>query len=233
MCSAVWPIPSRGWIKMARMLSGWVDVSVGLRDGMVHWPGNPQVKIERTQDMERGDHCNVSTLSMGSHTGTHIDAPVHFLKGGVGIDRMPFLATNGRARIIEIKNRSVIEPQELVPHRIRRGERILFKTVNSERCWKLKRFVKDFVYLSTEAGQFLVRRGIRTVGVDYLSVGGYRKNGKEIHRVLLEAGIWIIEGLDLSRVGPGRFNLACLPVKILNGDGAPARAMLQKSRRKQ
>ena len=217
-------------MKKPRAHSGWVDVSVGLRTGMPHWPGNPAVKIERTQSMELGGHSNVSSLSMGSHTGTHVDAPAHFLKGGKGIDEMPFEATNGRARVIEIRSRSAIQRRELERHRLCRGERVLFKTANSARCWKKKAFVKDFVYLSTQAGEYLASCGLRAVGVDYLSVGGYRKNGGEVHRVLLEAGIWIIEGLDLSPVRPGRFELACLPLKIIDGDGAPARAMLRKSR---
>lgn len=207
--------------------SRWIDVSVGLRSGMPHWPGNPPVKIERTQDMARGGHSSVSALSFGSHTGTHIDAPAHFLKGGAGADRVPFEATNGPARVIEIRGRETIESKELIRHRLRRGERVLFKTANSARCWKKKSFVKDFIYLSTEAGEYLARRGVRTVGVDYLSVGGFRKNGGEIHRVLLRAGITIIEGLDLSAVRPGRFDLACLALKISGGDGAPARAMLR------
>lgn len=208
--------------------SGWIDVSVGLRDGMAHWPSNPPVKIKRMLDMERGDHCNVSVLSMGSHTGTHVDAPIHFLRGGQGVDQAPFAATNGPARVLEIRSRSAISSKELLRHNIRRGERLLLKTSNSARCWKGARFVKDFVHLSTEAGLFLASRGIRTIGVDYLSVGGYRKNGTDIHHALLEGGIWIIEGLDLSRVGPGRYELACLPIKIIGGDGAPARAMLRK-----
>jgi arylformamidase len=205
----------------------WIDVSVGLHTGMPHWPGNPPVKIARMQDMEHGGHSNVSALSMGSHTGTHVDAPVHFLKGGAGIDRMPFEATNGPARVVAIRSRELISSKELVPLRLRRGERVLFKTVNSARCWKKKSFVKDFVYLSTEAGEYLARRGVRTIGVDYLSVGGFHKNGGEIHRVLLEAGITIIEGLDLSAARPGRCELACLALKITGGDGAPARAMLR------
>lgn len=209
-------------------MSDWVDISVGLRDGMVRWPGNPRVSIKRVNSLSRGAHSNVSLLSMGTHTGTHIDAPVHFLAGRAGIDRMPFSATNGPARVLELRSRSAISAQELRRYAPRRGERLLLKTSNSARCWKTARFIKDFVYLSTEAGRYLAERGVRTVGVDYLSVGGFRKNGGELHHVLLEAGIWIVEGLDLSGVSAGRYDLACLPVKIVDGDGAPARAFLRK-----
>lgn len=211
------------------MKRAWIDVSVGLSDGMARWPGNPPVSIRRTSDMARGAHSNISTLSLGSHTGTHIDAPAHFLKGGAGVDRMPFEATNGPARVIAVKNRTLIEAGELHRHRPRRGERLLFKTANSARCWRENGFVETFVYLTTEAGELLARRGVRTIGVDYLSVGGYHANGSELHRVLLKAGIWIIEGLDLSRARPGPCDLACLPLKIVGGDGAPARAFVRTS----
>ena len=110
---------------------GWVDISVPLRSGMVHWPDNPPVRIERMLDIEHGDVANVSTLSLGSHTGTHMDSPLHFVRGGEGIDRMPLDATMGRARVIEIQDPTSINPEELVPHGIGRGERILFKTQNS------------------------------------------------------------------------------------------------------
>lgn len=209
------------------MKERWIDVSVGLRDGMAHWPSNPPVSIKRVQDMGHGGHSNVSEMSMGTHTGTHVDAPVHFLEGRPGVDRVPPEATNGPARVIAITNPSVIDVPELERHRPARGERLLFRTRNSARCWKQDRFVEDFVYLSTEAGAYLAKKGVLTVGVDYLSVGGYKKNGGEIHPLLLKAGIWIIEGLDLSRARPGNYELVCLPLKIVGGDGAPARAFLK------
>jgi arylformamidase len=211
---------------------GWIDVSVPLRSGMVRWPDNPPVHIERILDMERGDVSNVSTISMGSHTGTHVDSPIHFIRSGMGIDKMPLSATVGPARVIEIHDPELIKPEELRPHRIRRAERILFKTRNSERCWKTNDFVEDFVYLSTDAALFLITRQVQTIGVDYLSIGGYNKNGAEVHRALLEAGVWIIEGLDLSRVQSGAYELICLPLKIEQGDGAPARAILRREIRK-
>jgi arylformamidase len=205
----------------------WIDISVPLYSGMVHWPDNPPVKIERMLDMNRGDKCNVSTLAMGSHTGTHMDAPLHFIKTGKGLDRMPLDATIGPARVIAIRDAESIKPDELHPHKIKRGERILFKTRNSTKSWKSDAFDERFVYISKEAAQYLADRCIRTVGVDYLSVGGYKRDGLETHRALLGAGIWIIEGLNLSKVKPGSYELVCLPLKVLNGDGAPARAILR------
>ncbi len=206
----------------------WIDASLSLVNGMAYWPGNPPFRTQRVKDLKRGDHSNVSLLSLGSHTGTHMDAPVHFLKGGKGIDAMPYEASNGPARVLWIPGRGEISADALERHRIRRGERLLLKTANSTRLAKRRRFTKDFVHLSTQACELLARRGVRCVGVDYLSVGGYHTNGGEVHRLLLGAGIWIIEGLDLSRVSSGRHELACLPLKIAGGDGAPARALLRK-----
>jgi arylformamidase len=207
--------------------ANWIDISVPLRSGMVTWPGDPEVRIERILDIEKGDEVNLSRLDMGAHTGTHMDAPLHFIRNGKSLDEMPLTATVGPARVIEIKDEESIKPDELISHQIERGERILFKTKNSTRDWINKAFVEDFVYISTEAGQFLVERGVQTVGIDYLSVGGYEKNGAEIHHTLLGAGIWIIEGLNLAKVQPGRYELICLPIKIVNSDGAPARAILR------
>jgi arylformamidase len=211
---------------------GWVDISVPLRSGMVHWPDNPPVRIERMLDIEYGDVANVSTLSLRSHTGTltgtHMDSPLHFVRGGEGIDRMPLDATMGRARVIEIQDPTSINPEELVPHGIGRGERILFKARNSALIWWTQDFIEDFVYISREAARYLAEREVRTVGVDYLSVGGFYKDGVETHQALLGAGIWVIEGLDLSGVEPGEHELICLPLKVEDGDGAPARALLRR-----
>ena len=206
---------------------GWVDVSVPLRSGMVHWPDNPPVRIERMLDIERGDVANVSTISLGSHTGTHMDAPIHFVRGGEGMDRMPLDATMGPARVVEIQDPAAIKPDELDPHGIGRGERVLFKTRNSSVAWWTQDFIEDFVYVSQEAARYLAERGVRTVGVDYLSVGGFHTDGVETHQALLGAGIWVIEGLDLSGVEPGEHELICLPLKVEGGDGAPARALLR------
>ncbi len=205
----------------------WIDVSVVLRTGMVHWPGDPSARITHVHDMERGDPATVSFLEMGAHSGTHMDAPAHFIQGGRGIDTMPVDAAIGPARVIAIRNRKSITSEELVPHRIRRGERILFKTWNSARCWKTDEFIEDYVHISTEAARYLIERQVKLVGVDYLSVGAFQADGADTHRALLNGGIWIIEGLNLAKVKPGRVQLVCLPLKIAGADGAPARALVR------
>lgn len=207
--------------------SRWSDISIPLRNGMVHWPGDSPFHIERVHDMERGDANNLSRVEMGAHSGTHVDTPLHFINGGAGIGDVPLSTLVGRARVIEIDDPESIKPGELKRHRIRRGERLLFKTRNSPRVWETDRFVEDFVFISRQGARFLARRGVALVGVDYLSVGGYKHGGRETHLALLEAGIWIIEGLDLSRVTPGRYDLICLPLRLAGAEGAPARAILR------
>jgi arylformamidase len=206
---------------------GWIDISVTLRDGMVHWPDNPPVTIERRLDISKGDAANVSILSMGSHTGTHMDAPLHFVAGGQGLDEMELEATMGPARVVEISDPVAVRVSELEDQDIDAGDRILFKTRNSDRRWVDLPFNEDFVYVSAGAAAHLVERGVRLVGVDYLSVGGFKSDGVKTHTELLGAGIWVIEGLDLSRVAAGEYELICLPLKIIRSDGAPARAILR------
>lgn len=209
--------------------SDWIDVSVTLKDGMVHWPSDPGVQIFNTRHFSKGDHAVVSQLTLGSHTGTHMDAPGHFIEGGKTLDSLPLSAVLGPARVIEIENPRRIEPDELKKKNIRSDERVLFKTLNSGRCWKTDEFIKDFVYISKEAAALLAELKVQTVGVDYLSVGGFgpEAEGRQTHLNLLGSGIWIIEGLDLSKVPAGDYELVCLPLKILNSDGAPARAALR------
>jgi len=210
------------------MADEWIDVSVPLHTGMVHWPDNPPVTIERQLDMARGDVCNVSKMSLGVHTGTHMDAPIHFIRGGIGIDQMPLTTARGQARVIEIGDPVSIKPEELADHNIQRGERILFKTRNSARCWQTDDFAENFIYIAHEAAQYLASLGVQMVGVDYLSVGGSHVDGPETHQALLGGGICIIEGLNLSQAESGIYDLICLPLRIVGGDGAPARAILRR-----
>jgi arylformamidase len=206
----------------------WLDISAPLRNGMVAWPGDVPFQRTSTLEIAKGDPCNLSEISTTAHIGTHMDAPCHYLDGAAGMESMPIEAAIGRARVIEIRDPEVIRTSELEPHHLAKGERVLFKTGNSERCWNTDHFQEKYIYISPETARYLAERGVQTVGVDYLSVGGFESGGAETHRILLQAGIWIIEGLILKDVKPGDYELVCLPLKIIGGDGAPARAVLRK-----
>lgn len=206
----------------------WIDVSVALRAGMVRWPGDPPLAIERVQDMERGDTATLSRVSMGLHSGTHVDAPLHFVPKDRTITEMPLDVMVGPARVVEVSE-DVVSLESIESYDIGPGERVLFKTRNSA-LWRKTEFHEDFVHLSTEAARELARRRLKLVGIDYLSVAGYRRNEVDVHRALLGAGVWILEGLDLSAAEPGDYELLCLPLKIENAEGAPARALLRPRR---
>jgi arylformamidase len=201
---------------------------------MVCWPKNPSVEIDLHRDMARGDPSTVSRLKLGAHTGTHMDAPAHFIEGGAGIDSMSLDVTVGPARVVAITGleSGSIGPSHLEGLGIERGERVLFRTRNSERVWKTDEFLEEFVYFSPEGAGFLADRGVRCVGIDYLSVGGYGpdKGAVATHRTFLKNGVWIIEGLDLSGVEEGCYDLVCLPLKLVGADGAPARAAIKPRR---
>jgi arylformamidase len=207
--------------------TGWIDVSIPLRNGMVQWPGDTGFHAERVCDMTAGGTCNLSRAALSMHAGTHVDAPLHFIADGAGVDRMPIDAMIGPARVLGIDDPVSIKPAELERHDIHPGERILFKTRNSPRLWQTDEFTPDYVHISHAGAQLLVEHRVRTVGIDYLSVGAFEGDGDAVHRALLAAGIWIIEGLNLSAVTPGEYELVCLPLRYQGGDGAPARAVLR------
>ena len=195
--------------------------------GMVVWPGDSRVHVERVMKLEEGDAFNLTQCSFTAHTGTHVDAPIHFLSQGAGMDALPLDAVLGPCRVVHIEDPEAVRPAEL-PNDLQPGDRILFKTDNSYKYNQSPKFVEKFVYVSKEAANALVSAGVRTVGIDYLSVGGYLHDMAETHLILLGAGIWIIEGLDLLNVEPGHYELACLPLRLVGADGAPARAALRK-----
>ena len=181
------------------MEPSWLDISTPIRNGMPVWPGDPEVRIGRVASIER-DGVNVTALSMCAHAGTHIDAPRHYFSGGASIDEMPPDVAVGPVRVTGG-----------LPFDCRPGERILIKGA----------------VLTPEVAGHLARRGVSLIGVDSLSVGPEGKDGDEVHRVLLTAGVWVVEGLDLSAVEPGEYQLICLPLRIAGADGAPARAFLR------
>lgn len=198
-----------------------------LKPGMVTWPGDPAVAIDLLASIDQGSICNVTRLAMSAHTGTHMDAPRHFIQHGITMEQMPLDATIGPCRVIAIADPVAIGRAELEPHDLQPGERVLFQTRNSTRCYVDDKFYDDFVYVSNDAAKYLAERRVRTVGVDYISIGGFHKDLVRTHLTVLGAGIWVIEGLNLSSVTPGAYELICLPLKIPGADGAPARAILR------
>jgi arylformamidase len=204
----------------------WIDISRPIKAHMPVWPGTPQPIIQRVESMETGAACNVTHLNFSAHTGTHMDAPLHFLRGGAAMESLPLDAVLGLARVVDVEDPVSIRPEHL-PHDLGLGERILFRTTSGDRFWPLDDFSEEYVYLSAAAARILAERQARCVGIDYLSVGGFHKDLAETHEILLSAGVWIIEGLDLRHARPGRYELACLPLKIPGSDGAPARAVIR------
>jgi arylformamidase len=207
----------------------WIDVTLNMKSGMPHWPGDPPVILERVHDMRQGDEVNLSRMTMGVHSGTHVDAPIHFIKDGTGIDRIPLDSLVGPARVIEMTAQAGITEKDLAGQGVAKGERILLKTGNSTGgILNMDSFTEDFVHLAGSGAKYLAAVGVKAVGIDYLSIGGYKKDGRTVHRMLLAAGIAVIEGLDLSGVAPGGYDMVCLPMKIMDSDGAPARVILRK-----
>lgn len=202
------------------------DISVGISPDLPVWPGDPPVKLERLKDVAKGDDSTVTHLSFGAHVGTHVDAPLHFLEGGDTVDHLPLRLLTGRAYVVDMGKAETIDEAALqrvnLPPRTRR---VLFKTRNSELWGKENRFVETYVSLTPGGVNWLVKKGVQLVGVDYLSVAPF-KDTVPTHRALLSAKVIILEGLDLREVSQGRYTLYCLPLKLVGAEGAPARAIL-------
>jgi len=210
--------------------SEWIDISYPIEDGMLYWPQEPEPPsiTTRSSTVEEEGTVTMTEMVMNTHHGTHVDSPRHFMPDGITIDEMPLDTIMGPARIIEIKDKELVRPEELESHDIQPGERILFKTVNSS-YYRRGEFVEDFVHLRSEAASFLREKRISVVGIDYLAIGSFKDRLEliRVHRILLSSGIWIIEALDLSNVTQGRYEIICLPVRIAQGDAAQARAIVR------
>jgi arylformamidase len=203
------------------------DVTHTLKPGMATWPAEPGPQITLIKEMAAGQPADVSYLALGVHTGTHVDAPRHFIPGGTGVDSLPLEVLNGAARVVRILDRQAIKVEELERAGLDGVERVLFHTRNSAE-WSEVTFVEDFVYLDPEAAAWLVDHGVRLVGVDYLSVEAFDAAEPRTHRTLLGAGVVIVEGLDLREIDAGDYQLMCLPLKLAGADGAPARVVLTR-----
>ena len=204
------------------------DITLAISPEMLVWPGDPAVVLEQISSMDEGEHANVSQLTCSVHTGTHVDAPHHFLNDRRTVESLPLDVLVGPALVVKVPDSTnVIDAEVLQGCRIPAdASRLLLKTRNSF-IWKRgqKDFQADFVGVSLDGAEWLVHRGIRLIGVDYLSVAPYHKS-VPTHQALLEAGMIVLEGVDLSAVDPGTYDLYCLPLKLVGSDGAPARAVL-------
>jgi arylformamidase len=207
-----------------------IDVSLGVGPEMLTWPGDPPVEIDPAKRLSKGDSANVSELRLGTHTGTHVDPPFHFIDGAPTAEALDLNVLVGRAMVADLRDVGpTITPAELEALNLPSGtERVLFRTPNSE-LWTSKTvtFPDSYTAMTPDGAQWCVDRGIRLVGTDFLSIEQHGAPGHPTHVTLLKAGTIILEGLDLSHVDPGAYELFVLPLKILGGDGAPARAILR------
>lgn len=210
----------------------WLDITYPLHSKIPPYPGQPPVKLGKLSTIgTEGAVANVTLLDISVHTGTHMDAPLHFLKDGADITKMPLSIGMGEGKIIEIENKEAIYPEEIQRFEEKYGvlmplERVFFKTYNSRRDWSVEPFDEDYVFLSKDAAQYLVERRIGMVGIDYLSISKGNIN-TEVHQKLLSNNCWIIEGLDLRNVDEGLYEIICLPIKVSGADGAPARVVVR------
>ena len=201
------------------------DITMPLSADLPVYPGDTQVAIESLSSIADGDSANVSRLTLCTHSGTHIDPPRHFNQSGQSVDQIPLELLVGKARVVEIADAMEIGRHELERLHVKGVERLLIKTGNSE-LWKEKGLVEDFAALTAEGAAFLMEAGVKLVGIDYISIESMHSNG-EVHKMLLNKGIIILEGLNLAEVAPGEYELICLPLKVKDGDGAPVRAILR------
>ena len=202
------------------------DISVPLSESLPVYPGDPPMIMEPVPGKEKGDGVNVSRISMSTHFGTHIDAPLHMDNRGVSVDHLPLSLLNGRALVAEVGGTKKIGRKELERLPIKGEERLLLKTENSL-LWSRSDFVEDYAALTEDGADYLIGIGIMLIGIDYLSIEPFDSSGV-IHRMLLDHGIVILEGLNMNEVTSGVYELLCLPLRILGGDGAPARAILRR-----
>lgn len=206
-----------------------IDVSVSLENGMPIWPGSAGIHITRQKSIDDGDPVNNSILKCDVHVGTHIDAPLHFVPDGGGIDQLNLNDLMGPAFVVNLPDVDIISKKILedltIPDEV---QRILFRTRNSE-LWEKSphQFVKTYVGLAPDAAEWIIDNGIRLVGIDYLSIQCYDSD-IDTHKILLNSGVVIVEGLNLAEVQPGLYEFICLPIKLTGSEGAPARAVLVK-----
>ncbi|MEW6034036.1 MAG: ribose 5-phosphate isomerase B [Chloroflexota bacterium] len=203
------------------------DVTIDIRPGMLVWPGTPELTSEAVKAMARGDPCDISLLHIGTHTGTHIDAPAHFIPGGSKVGQVATEVLLGRARLVQVPEAHHIDRRQLERLDLKGVTRLLLGTRNSALLRK-NQHDPDYAFITEDAAHYLVETEVELVGIDYLSIEEYQRKNHPAHHILLGAGVIVLEGLDLTDIPPGDYELLCLPLKLEDGDGAPARVLLRE-----
>ena len=207
-------------------MATFYDVSVPISNGSAVYPGNPEIRIAPQQEIAKGGSSNVSVLSFGSHTGTHVDAPKHMFDDGQSVDNLPFDILMGPAVLLDVGTTcTAVGARELKLHELKGHKRILIKTRNSSFI-RDPQFRDDYTYLAPDGADYLLSLGVKLVGVDYFSIEQFHSGHHRTHNALLKTGVVIVEGLDLSVPPPGPYDLRVLPLRLAGLDGAPARAVL-------
>jgi arylformamidase len=215
----------------ALMSTGWIDATATLDPATTPiYEGDAPMRFEFLKDMRKGDALTLSAYSLGAHSGTHIDAPMHFVSGGASIEALSLEPLIGPARVVDISDDvQAIDAAELSRHTWTGAPRVLFRTRSSRRGWMASAtFHRDFAYIAPDAAQLLADAGVRLVGIDYISAEQFGAPAPRTHRILLGKGIPIVEGLALETVSAGDYDLIVLPMKVARHEGAPARAVLRK-----
>ncbi|MCK9391032.1 MAG: cyclase family protein [Syntrophales bacterium] len=206
------------------------DISLSISNDLPVWPGDPPVSLRMTKSILNGDQCNVTKMEMGVHAGTHIDSPYHFLSDGVTTDVIPIETFIGPCLVVEVDSKVLIEKKDLQKYDMNGYSRILIKTRNSG-IWanNISYFDKNFVALGIDAAHYLIEMKTILVGIDFLSIESFHSEGSPVHKLLLRNSISILEGLNLSGVSVGAYELICMPLKLKGCEGAPARVLLRES----
>ena len=202
-----------------------IDISLDISNDTASFPGDPKVEVKRIFDIKKGDIATVSKLSLSSHTATHIDAPAHFIKDGLTVDKLPLEHLVGKVKVFEVPEGNEITRSFLEKKHIEKEKAIFFKTKNSQYI-RLNKFYEKYVSLSLDAADYLIEKGVKVVGIDYLSIEEFGSEDYSVHKSLLSNGIIIIEGLNLLDVSEGEYEFIALPLRIKGCDGAPARVVL-------
>ncbi len=202
------------------------DATLSIHEKMVVFPGDPPFKKEPVSQIQTGDDFNLTRITMGTHLGTHVDPPAHYLEAGATVEQIPLESMVGPGVVADLRGRSQIDGHDLEKSNIGDHKRVLLKTDNGPRLLE-STFHQNYVHLTEDGARYLVEHKVRLVGIDYISIEHHENPGSPVHHLLLEAGVLVVEGVHLLEIPPGEYEIFCLPLKIKGADGAPARILLR------